>query len=90
MSGSNSPTVGALKRSTRKEDVRTLHELLPELDDEGIAAVYFRFWENMTIQQIAQALGKSWAETDWLIDSSIEQLRDGFTQKRMLRSQIAA
>lgn len=70
-----------LKRQAEKgKDIKTLHYLLPELGDEGIIAVYFRFWESMMISDVAKILGRSWDYTDQLIEGSIKDLRKGFAQ----------
>ena len=67
------------KRSANQmRDIETLRGLLPKLDDDSILAVYFRFWECMTIQEISKVLGKTWDETDHLIEQSIQTMRDGF------------
>lgn len=71
-------------RSTEREhDIRILYELLPSLSDEGILAIYFRFWERLLIEDIARILGRSWDETDRLIDNSIKELRNGFLTNQM-------
>jgi DNA-directed RNA polymerase specialized sigma24 family protein len=73
------------------EDIETLHALLPELNDDGLLAVYMRFWECMTIQEIAKILGRTWDETDQLIECSIRNLRAGFvTRDTNMPTAIAA
>lgn len=62
----------------REKDIQTLHELMPSLGDEAILAVYFRFWEQLLIEDIAKILGRSWKDTDKMIEQSIKQLRKGF------------
>jgi hypothetical protein len=64
-----------------KHDVATLCNLLPSLGDEGLLAIHLRFWEHMTIQEIAKFLGRSWTETDLLIESTIAELRKGFLER---------
>jgi DNA-directed RNA polymerase specialized sigma24 family protein len=61
-----------------KDDLTTLRALLPELDDDGLLAVHMRFWECLTIQEIAKILGRTWDDTDKLIERSIQNLREGF------------
>ncbi len=78
-------------RSAEKEkDIQTLHELLPSLGDEEIIAVYFRFWESLLIEDIANILGCSWHYTDQLIERSIRKLRQGFIELPAKRQAIAA
>ena len=78
------------KRSLdRAKDIKTLHALLPELDDDGLLAVYMRFWECMTIQEISKILGRTWDDTVRLIERSIRNLRDGFIS-RDANTQLAA
>ena len=69
----------------RENDLRLLYELMPSLGDEGIIAIYFRFWERLLIEDIARILGRSWNETDKIIESSIKELRNGF-----LKNQVSA
>ena len=72
------------KRNMKREhDLRLLYELLPHLSEKGILAVYFRFWENLMIEDIARILGQSWSETDKLIEGSIKELRTGFLSKKL-------
>lgn len=73
-----------------EKDLRLLYELLPNLSDEGIVAVYFRFWERLLIEDIARILGLSWSETNKLIDDSIKELRNGFLSNRLSTRLIAA
>lgn len=85
------PAAAPLKRGTKREDIKTLHQSLPKLSDEEIISIYLRFWENKTIEEIAGILRKSWDETDHLIDSAIGNLRMGFIQMRIdTHSLIAA
>ncbi len=76
------------RNSEKEKDIIKLHELIPTLGDEGALAIYFRYWERLLIEDIAKILGKSWGETDQLIESSIKKLRDGFlkNQETMLQS----
>lgn len=74
----------------RENDLRLLYELMPSLSDEGIMAIYFRFWERLLIEDIARILGRSWDETDKLIESSIKQLRNGFLNDQLSSRLMAA
>lgn len=74
----------------REKDLRLLYELMPSLSDEGILAIYFRFWERLLIEDIARILGRSWGETDQLIESSIKELRNGFLKNQLSVQLLAA
>ncbi len=79
------------RSAEREADIRRLHELMPSLSDEQIIAIYFRFWENLLIEDIANILGRTWNYTDHLIEKSIRELRDGFvTAPKAQRQLIAA
>ncbi len=73
-----------------EKDLRFLYELLPSLSDEGIIAVYFRFWERLLIEDIARILGLSWNETNRLIEDSIKELRNGFLNNQLSARLLAA
>jgi hypothetical protein len=74
----------------REKDIQTLHELMPRLGDEAILAVYFRFWEQLLIEDIAKILGRSWKDTDKMIEESIKQLRKGFLMNSLTTQSKAA
>lgn len=74
----------------KEKDLRLLHELMPSLSDEGILAIYFRFWERLLIEDIAKILGRSWSETDQLIENSINELRNGFLKNQLSARLVAA
>lgn len=52
-----------------------LKEALEFLSPKQRLLVYLRFWDNMTIQEIARYIGHSWNSTDTMIDSAINHLR---------------
>lgn len=80
-----------LARNIEKSaDIQRLHELMPTLSDEGITALYFRFWECLLIEDIANILGRSWDYTDLLIENSIKELRRGFLMKPEIAQPKAA
>ena len=78
------------RASNHRDDVETLRRLLSELNEDGFMALHLRFWENMAIQEIAKLIGKSWNETDRLIENSIKELRDGFLHNQLSARLIAA
>lgn len=61
--------------------VETLYKMLPALSPKARIAIYLRFWECMTIQEISKRVGLSWDCTDKLIEKSLLQLRQGFEWK---------
>ena len=84
-------TLTELKRNAEKaKDIRLLHELLPTLSDEGLLAIYFRYWECLLINDIARILGRSWDYTDKLIEKSIRDLRGGFLKVERTNEQLQA
>ena len=85
----------ATRPSTRskssEENINHLRMLLPTLSQQARIAIQLRFWENMTIQEIAGLLEVSWEQADRLIEDSIQQLRDGFEQfSRAQNVQVAS
>ncbi len=72
------------------KDIRLLHELLPSLEDNAILAIYFRYWENLLIDEIAKILGMSWDQTDKLVENSIKELRHGFLIRQRTKQPKAA
>lgn len=74
----------------REKDILLLYELMPTLSDEAILAVYFRFWEQLLIEDIAKILGRTWKQTDLLIENSIKHLRHGFLNNQMSKQPAAA
>ncbi len=57
-------------------DLQAMRDALSTLEEKAQLAIYFRFWESMTIQQIGKVLGLSWDATDQLIKKSLSYLRD--------------
>lgn len=85
------PTDLLLERNPEtQKDIQKLHELMPRLSDDAILAVYFRFWEQLLIEDIAKILGRSWKDTDNLIEDAIKQLRDGFLMDQLSQQPKAA
>lgn len=64
----------------RKEQLEMLRELLQELSEPKATVIHLRYWEEMTIQQIASALGHTWSSIDSMIEESLEELRAGFAR----------
>lgn len=80
----------AARDDEKEANIRRLHKLMPSLCDEGIIAIYFRFWENLLIEDIAKILGRSWGYTDRLIEESIRELRAGFQAPMQNKRQAIA
>jgi len=57
------------------ENFDLLHEALEFLTPKQRLVVYLRFWDCMTIQEIARYVGQSWDSTDAMIDSAVNHLR---------------
>ncbi|MBX2988861.1 MAG: hypothetical protein KF802_13300 [Bdellovibrionaceae bacterium] len=79
-----------MRNEDQEKDLRILYEIMPSLSDEGILAIYFRFWERLLIEDIARILGLSWGETDQLIENSIKELRNGFLKNKLSERLVAA
>ena len=79
-----------MRNENHEKDLRFLYEVMPNLSDEGILAIYFRFWERLLIEDIAKILGLSWGETDQLIENSIKELRNGFLKNQVSERLLAA
>lgn len=58
-----------------EENFDLLQEALSFLSPKQRLLVYLRFWDNMTIQEIARYVGQSWSSTDATIDSAVNHLR---------------
>jgi DNA-directed RNA polymerase specialized sigma24 family protein len=52
-----------------------MKEALTHLSPKQRLIIYLRFWDNMTIQEIARYVGHSWTSTDMMIDSAIHHMR---------------
>lgn len=79
-----------MRNEDQERDLRILYEIMPSLSDEGILAIYFRFWERLLIEDIAKILGLSWGETDRLIEKSIKELRNRFLKNQLSEQLLAA
>ena len=44
-------------------------------------AIYLRFWQDTKIARIADALGLSWDETNWLIDHAVQKINRTLTRR---------
>lgn len=57
------------------ENYELLSEALDFLTPKQRLIVYLRFWDNMTIQEIARYIGHSWDSTDSMIEAAVNHLR---------------
>lgn len=62
--------------SFSKMDHQLVRAALRELSNGHRRAVYLRFWENQSIEDIAQTLGRSWNEVDDLLEEAFEKIRE--------------
>lgn len=61
--------------SLSQENFELLKEALIYLSPKQRLIVYLRFWDNMTIQEIARYIGHSWNSTDLMLDGAVNHLR---------------
>lgn len=71
-------------------DIKILRSLLPSLSLDEQAAIEMRFWEDLSIDEIAFALGLSWQDADQLLENSIQKLRQGFEKVYRDRALLVA
>ena len=84
-------TDSSIRTKSLEENIRVLRILLPMLSQQERIAIQLRFWENMTIQEIAGLLELSWEQADRLIEDSVQQLRNGFEKfNRAQNVQVAS
>ena len=74
----------------KSEQVRTLHRFLQDLQYRERIAMRLRFWENLSIQEIASALELSWDATNQLIEMSIMKLRARFDELERQKVRLLA
>lgn len=53
-----------------------LQKSLSSLSLDAQRALYLRFWESMTIEEIARDMRKTWDETDFMIRESLKALKE--------------
>ena len=66
------------------EQFGQLCEALAFLSEKQKAVIDMRFWQDMSIQEIANHIGLSWKSTDELIESAINHLRVRLKQQASL------
>ena len=59
-----------------KTDQKIVRWALAQLPLDYQQAIIKRFWEKCSIQEIAQELGVSWSDADYMINKGIEILRN--------------
>ncbi len=53
-------------------------------------AIYLRFWQDTKIARIADALGLSWDETNWLIDHAVQKINRALSKRTYEQSEAIA
>ena len=61
--------------SISEENFDLLKEALEFLSPKQRLIVYLRFWDCMTIQEIARYIGHSWDSTDAMLEGAVKHLR---------------
>lgn len=71
-------------------DERTpLFFALTKLSPQGQRAIYLRFWENYTIEEISNVLKLTWDQADRLIESSLKELKTLLADGSVIKLQEA-
>ncbi len=60
---------------------KELVEALQSLDAVSQRAIYLRFWESLTIEEIASKLRMEWSEVDNLLNAALEILRSKINKR---------
>ncbi len=60
------------------------------LDETERKAIYLRFWCDTKIARIADVLGLSWDETNWLLDRAVIKINRALTRRLRASSAAAA
>jgi len=71
------------------ENFTLLHDALAYLSPKQRLVVYLRYWDNMTIQEIARYIGQSWNSTDMMLDGAVNHLRVRIIQLTHAREESA-
>ncbi len=58
-----------------------LNYALEDLEERERIIIYCRFWENMSILEIARFLGISWHKTYSILNSTLNELRELLNQE---------
>jgi DNA-directed RNA polymerase specialized sigma24 family protein len=59
-----------------------LEMALTRLNEIEQRAIFFRFFKCLSIAQTADRLGKTWEQTDRLIDYAVEKVRSVFREEK--------
>jgi DNA-directed RNA polymerase specialized sigma24 family protein len=68
----------------KRSKIERLYQCTPKLKDIELVAIYCRYWENMTIEEISKVIQLSWDSTDALIEGALLQLRTHMAQENKL------
>lgn len=52
-----------------------IERALSQLNEDERQVIFLRFWEPLTIGQIADRLGIEWEEADYLIDRTVRKIQ---------------
>lgn len=72
------------KQQDITQQIENLKQVLPLLSDEARLAIHFRYWERMSIEEVAKMLGKTWGATDQLIEKAVRELRELILKQSVL------
>lgn len=73
----------------KEKAIQLLHACLLELEPRTKLAVELRFWEQMTIAQVAFILKTSWEDADRMIERAFLELHQMLTE-RLANENLAA
>lgn len=79
-----------LKKQAIKDNFGELHRAIQNLEWDQALAIHFRFWENLTISEIASILKMDWDEADQLIEKAVDNLRMDLEQSKNIQSENIA
>jgi DNA-directed RNA polymerase specialized sigma24 family protein len=69
-------------RQIASNNYEELYEALAELSLTQIEVIQMRFWEELTIDQIASVICMTWDEANALIEKTLDELRN-LVEKKM-------
>jgi DNA-directed RNA polymerase specialized sigma24 family protein len=75
-----------LIRKIASSHFEELYEVLASLEIKQWRAIDMRFWQQMTIDQIATALHLSWDDANRLIENTLTELKKTIEDKMELES----
>jgi len=70
-----------------KEKIEKIQRAVVYLTEKQRQLIYLRFWENMSINQVASRAGLSLAATDYAIDCAVSHLKRILIEDEVTRYQ---